>query len=550
MVVVLKVNGVSSHVYMPGASDLNDTEKGRVAPFFSNVDKDIFVLVNLPEVIKGTLFSRYSRSDKSARRLLLDEFLQNKDISDLIGGSSNPSSALNVGRAEDFYQRILVGYGDDSVAELAGAHIACENVSSLAADYLTDSRIGISPLEKSARYVLFDKKADGKYLWYAEPKIMGSKYGERYAALMDSLFSTYSEWLPVVMQYIRDVSPKSTDTSERAYESATRAKACDVLKNILPASRLTNVGIFGNGRALEYLLSKLHSSGLAEVRSIADEMHVELAKVIPAFVKRAEANPYLLSVNKSILEFAAKIKPDYSSRETYVRLADYDKNAEQKVIASMLYPHASIGMAALIDKASNMDAEERQAIVDAYLAGRRHRRDRPGRALEHSFYTFEICANYGMFRDLHRHRIMTQEHQRLTAHLGFDTPVELMEMGLSEDFKNLLSEAKSLFSEMEPEMPYEAQYCVPRAFRMRWYMKLNLREIYHLTELRSSKQGHPDYRKLAQEMKRLVAEVHPSLTGNMFVDMNDYALPRLESEKRIDYKLSLLEKKENREANK
>ena len=145
---------------------------------------------------------------------------------------------------------------------------------------------------------------------------------------------------------------------------------------------------------------------------------------------------------------------------------------------------------------------------------------------------------------------MTQEHQRLTAHLGFDTPVELMEMGLSEDFKNLMNEAKSLFSEMEPEMPYEAQYCVPRAFRMRWYMKLNLREIYHLTELRSSKQGHPDYRKLAQEMKRLVAEVHPSLTGNMFVDMNDYALPRLESEKRIDYKLSLLEKKENGEVNK
>jgi thymidylate synthase ThyX len=525
----------------------SDNDRAVIAPFFSNTDRNVFALVNLPEVIMGALFSRYSRSDKSARRLLLDEFIQNKDVLEVIEGNkprAGAGSSVAVNKAEEFYQRVLVGYGDDSVAELAGAHIACENISSLAGDMLTDSRIGISPLEKSARYVLFDKKVGGKYLWYREPKIMESRYEKAYSDAMDSLFDHYAEWMPGVSGYIREAEPKQADTTDRAYNSAVRAKACDLLKNVFTSSRLTNVGLFGNGRAFEYLLNKLYSSGLGEGQQLAAAIHEELAKVIPAFVKRAQRSEYLVGTGDAMFSFAKGNALDAYAQHTegYVKLVDYDKEGEDRILAMMLYRYANAPAEKLKDIVSAMPLEKKKELVAAYLSRRKNRRDKPGRALENAFYTFEMCANYGIFRDLHRHRVLTLERQLLTTDLGFDTPAELSDIGIEKDYKKLMEETAEVYKKIAAEMPLEAQYAVPRAYRLRWYMKLNLREVHHLTELRSTKQGHPDYRKVAQNMKREVEKVHPLLTQYMMVDMNDYALPRLDSEKRIDMKLAQLDK--------
>ena len=258
---------------VPVIDTFSESEQKVLAPYFTNMDKNVFVLVNLPEVIKGTLFSRYSRSDKSIRRILLDEFITNKDIFTIKEGEMpGTPSILAKEKAEAFYERVLVGYGDDSVAELAGAHIACEAVSSLVGDILTDSRIGISPLEKSARYVLFDKKVNGEYLWYKEPKIMESKHADLYANYMNKIFDCYTKWIPIVMNYVKEVTPRDPTASDRAFESACRAKACDILKNMLPAARLTNLGLYGNGRSFEYLLTKLYSAGLSEATLIAKEI--------------------------------------------------------------------------------------------------------------------------------------------------------------------------------------------------------------------------------------------------------------------------------------
>lgn len=531
---------------MEGGKDLNDNEKQLVKPYFSNVDKNIYVLTNLPEVIMGTLFSRYSRSDKTARRLLLDEFLQNKDISAIIGTSGTPIETLNLKKAEDFYNRVLVGYGDDSVAELAGVHIACENISSLAADILTDSRVGISPLEKSARYVLFDKKIDGKYLWYEEPTIMASKHADVYRETMDLLFDSYVKWLPIVTSYVREVTPKQDDTTQRAYENATRAKACDILKNLLPAGRLTNIGLFGNGRAFEHLLTRLYSYETKEAELIANEMTEELAKVIPSFVKRAEKSPYVTSTRHNMESFFKNLPeiPPENITGSYTKLVEYDKDGENSVLAAMLYSYSSAPFDKLLDTVRGMSPEQKEKLINSYMSGRRHRRDKPGRAYENLFYTFEICSNYGMFRDLHRHRQLSMGREMLTTDLGYDMPKELHDIGLAEEFSNVLNKAKIAHDQIRKDLPFESQYIVPRAYRMRWYMKMNLREVYHITELRSSKQGHPDYRKIAQQMKVLVDKVHPLLTRYSFVDMNEYALPRLESEKRIDQKLAMLDKKE------
>jgi thymidylate synthase ThyX len=467
-------------------------------------------------------------------------------VQDVIEGnySKDPKSAVAINKAEDFYQRVLVGYGDDSVAELAGTHIACENISSFAGDMLTDSRIGISPLEKSARYVLFDKKVKGKYLWYREPKIMESRHEKLYSDMMDSLFNHYAEWLPIAMEHIREAEPKQADATDRAYNSAVRAKACDILKNVFTSARLTNVGLYGNGRAFEYLLNKLYSSGLGEAQQLATTMHEELAKVIPAFVRRAQQSEYLAGTREAMAAAAARNALNAGAEETggYVKLVDYDREGQDRILAMMLYRYTDRPAEELYEVVKKMDIEKKKELAGEYLSRRRNRRDKPGRALENSFYTFEMCANYGVFRDLHRHRVMTMERQMLTTDLGYDTPAELSDIGIEKEYRKLMEQAAETYRKIAEDMPLEAQYAVPRSYRIRWYMKLNLREVHHLTELRSSKQGHPDYRKVAQKMKIEVEKVHPILTQHMFVDMNDYALPRLDSEKRIDQKLAQMDK--------
>ncbi len=526
--------------------NLSEKEKEIIRPYFSSLEKNTFVLTNLPEVIKGTLFSRYSRSDKGARRLLLDEFITNKEIADVIGAGSpinHANASLAINKAEDFYQRVLVGYGDDSVAELAGVHLACENISSLAADMLTDSRIGISPLEKSARYILFDKKVDGKYLWYRSKAILSSRHSQLYEETMELLFSSYSKWLPIVQAHVKSVTPKDPTATDRAYESATRAKACDILKNLLPAGRLTNVGLYGNGRAFEYLLTKLHSSNLTEAQLLAEEIHEELAKVIPAFVKRSKPSEYIMGLREGMESYRQPHAGAGSSGNESIRLVDYDPEGENKILAAMIYPYSHSSLDDLISKISRMSNEEKKKLASDYLSKRRNRRDKPGRALENTYYTFELCANYGIFRDLHRHRQLSQEKQALTTNLGFDTPPELAEIGLEKEFQEVMNKAREAYTTIHADLPTAAQYIVPRGFKMKWYMKMNLREAFHVTELRSSKQGHPDYRKAAQRIRNLILEKHPALAEYMQVDMNEYALPRIESEKRIDRKLEELDKK-------
>lgn len=236
------------------------------------------------------------------------------------------------------------------------------------------------------------------------------------------------------------------------------------------------------------------------------------------------------------------MQPLVTEPNPYLKLVDYEKDGEGNVLAAMAFPHSNVSLDTLKTQISMMSEEMRGKLVDSYLSKRRNRRDKPGRALENLYYTFEMVASYGVFRDIHRHRQLSQEKQRLTTDLGFGTPSELALVNLDREYKELMKRAAEVHKQIAVEMPVEAQYAVPRSFYMRWYMKLNLREVYHFTELRSTKQGHIDYRKIAQSMKTQVEQAHPALVRYMQVDMNDYALPRLESEKKIDKKLDELNK--------
>src|SRR3989344_3380755 len=239
----------------------SEKEKKILSLFFSNTSKSVFVLLNMPEVLKGALFSRYSRSSKSLRELFLDDYLNNQELnlSQKIKAVENFSAVqefLNSGKAKEFYRKWLAMYGDDSIAELGGIHLGIENISIIATKIIEDRRIGLSPLEKSTRYVRFDDKVSGKYRYYRDPRILKSRFGKLYLKTMDNLFETYSKLIAPITNHFRKKYPQTSEVTDKAYEASIRAKACDTLRGLLPLGTLTNMGVFGNGRAFEYLLTK------------------------------------------------------------------------------------------------------------------------------------------------------------------------------------------------------------------------------------------------------------------------------------------------------
>jgi len=516
--------------------EFSASQRTALKPYFTNLDGPVFCLLNMPEVVKGALFSRYSRTEKSLRRVLLDEFLDRVVPPSAVGEGVGAESAVASDRAEEFYERILVGYGDDSVAELAGAHLALERVSTLAAKSLEDSRIGLSPLEKSTRYVRFDRPgADGKALYYRGPELNHPGY----EPAMGELFATYSGLLEPLTETIRGQHPRRTDESERAWKSATRAKALDLLRGLLPAATQTNLGLFGNGRAFEYLITKMSAHELPECRRLAVDMHRELSLVIPTFVRRSLdaghgrlAAARMVRVREELAGLAPAPTP--VPAEVGVRLVEFDPEAEAKVVAAALFPHSDLPLLDLAWRDVNSDR-----VLEALLGGRENRRQRPPRALEHATYTFEIVANFAAYRDLQRHRMLTQDRQLLGTELGYDVPDLIRTHGMEVKFRSAIEGAaraqRSLASSAGREL---AQYAVPLAFRLRWYVRANLREIYHLCELRTAPQGHVDYRSLAQRIFRCVEEVHPRLTVHAdFVDMGPGdELERRTSEMRLDQK--------------
>jgi thymidylate synthase ThyX len=545
-----------------------EEEKKLLNPFFSNINKDVFVLMNLPEAVKGALFSRYSRSTNSLRRTLLKDFIKDTKtgFGEIVGNQVQSGVELGeaIKRAESFYSRILDGYGDDSVAELGGAHLAVENVSNLGAKKLEDCRLS-SPLEKSSRYVFFHQKVNGDYQYYKEPVIMESKFSDQYKELMRLLFGTYERLIDPMMKYAREVMPMESfmffdpqlkkevplkevpeekkKRFEIAYNSSVRALACDVLRYLLPCATLTNVGIYANGRSWEYLTRKCYSDELSEMRELAPKMHHELNHVIPSFVRRAKHDEYIAGTRDKFREMVyVLMDKEIVKGSERVNLVKYDENAEEHVISSMLYENSKLSMQQISSKVKAMSVEERKRIMDAYVGARRTRRDKPYRAMENTYYTFDVLADFGAYRDMHRHRLLTQARQDLSCDHGYEFPEHIVEAGYEKDFKDAMDAAKQLYNEIKKVHRKEAQYVVPFAYKIRWYMAMNLREVFHLVELRSTKQGHASYRRIAQDMYKHVKRVHPNFAEYLkFVDLNEYKLARLDAEVSKEEKRAKLE---------
>ena len=522
--------------------------------FVTNTSSNIFALRNLPEVIKGALFSRYSRSSLGLRALLLKEFILNEDtaFATIVGKypdtETGESQAIAVQKAQSFYDRILDGYGDDSIGELGGAHLAVENISMLGAKAIEDCRLGGSPLEKSTRYVYFDQKINGEYLFYHEPILMTSAYRDLFLDTSVFLFDTYSKLIPPLTAQIEQGFPKDPAISKTAYSAALRAKVLDCLRGLLPASTLTNMGVFGNGRFFEILLQKLHCHNLAEMQEIGKTSYQELSKIIPSFVRRADPTHrhckafalFLESMQREMRQVAGKYAPPLSVQKSAgVRLIACDKQAPIKVAAAMLFSHTQTDLESIEAHCATLSNEEINTILEAACSSRENRRHKSPRALEHASFTFEIVSDFGVYRDLHRHRTLTQERQLLSCDLGYYTPPEIRGAALEETYTQALEKAKIAYDTIAAELPEEAQYIVPMAYNIRWYFHINLRALQWLCELRSQAAGHPSYRLIAQEMAHQVSAAIPAFEKFFkFVDFNGYELGRLDAEIRQEQKVS------------
>ncbi len=527
-------------------------EEAVLRRYVTNLDQPVFALVNLPEVVKGALFARYSRSPKSLRRLFLDEFVGDLDIS----GDATVDATVGLARAEQLYEKVFVEYGDDSVAQLGGVHLACEQASNVLSKVLEWGRL-MAYLEQSTRYIAYNQRLEnGQYRYFRPPEILDSAHGARFVGEMDRVFDTYGALLPRLQAWVAERFPQQAGDSDFVYRQATRAKSLDALRGLLPAASLSNIGIYGTGQSYEQLLLRMRAHPLPEARHYAEMMLFELRKVIPSFLQRVdiperggEWSEYMASTRDRTSRLVSRLWPQLGAldapsgggSEPEVTLLDFDPDGEEKVLVAACFSHLGCSEREAARRVRLLGHEDRVALLEAYVGERRNRRHRPGRAFERTDYRFELVTDYGAFRDLQRHRMLSMEWQRLGISLGYDMPELVADAGLAEHYDEAIDRAEELYRSLVPDFPEQASYVVALAHRIRYVMQFNAREAMHLIELRSGAQGHPSYRRVAQQMHRAVAEVagHRALAEAMtFADHGATDLERLESERRAERRRS------------
>lgn len=517
--------------------DLTTAELARLAPHVTHPTRPVFGLVNLPETVKGALFARYSRYPGTIRRLFLDEFAGSLDA-----GKDAPAWDGSEGaRAAELYDRIFLGFGDDSIAQLGGIHVAAEWCSNVLTKLLQRPRIG-AYLEQSTRYIAYDKPitaADGTtgYRYYGDPTLEPG-----YRAAMDELFRIYADLLPRVTAWCGERYPAPEGTPPAAHDRAIRAKALDLLRGLLPASTLSHVGIYASGQTYEQLILHLLAHPLPEARQYGRWILDAVQAVTPSFVSRVERPDrggrwveYLQEREQAADRWAARLGLDQATAgaraaegaHSAVRLVHVDGD-EDDLLAGLLFEATAVGEGEARRAVAGLSTADRGALLADLVGLRENRRHRPGRGLERLRYRFEITSDYGAFRDLQRHRMLTIQWQTLTPELGAEVPDEVEQAGGGDDYRRALERSAQAWSVLnDAGRPKEAAYAVCLGYRIRYSMDLNARAAMQLIELRSGREGHPSYRAVAHEMHRLIGEVHPTVAAAMrHVDTT--AEPRLE----------------------
>lgn len=502
----------------------------------TDIDGNVYAFTNyLASPTVAAAMARLSRRGDDMRITLLDEF------------------AAKQGGDGDLLKRIITAYGDDSVQQLAGIHLVVENASNLLTKKLEWGRLA-AYLEQSTRYIYFDQKDKNGHYRYYTPKNLNNKTKQQYQKSMDQIFSIYSSLVHSLTEYVTINSSVAVDQRDNAFKAAVRAQACDAIRSLLPVATTSTVGIYASGQAIESLIMHLLSDDLKEAQETGQAILKEARKVIPMFLERADkperggaltayqANTYRAMQHLTNQLLNSNLPPETNES---VNLVDVWPRNELDLVADMLYEHSNLPLKTLRQQVEEWSYEQKAEVVRTYVGERLNRRHRPGRALEKAQYSWDLICDYGIFRDLQRHRMVNDlAWQKLTPRYGYDTPKLVEEAGLSDQFQQCFDLSLDLFSKLQAAgYPEEAQYATLLGHRMRWKLSYNAREAFHLHELRTTPQGHPGYRKLVKEMHDKVAAVHPILASYMtFVNKDeDPGLTRLAAERYSQFKLAQLD---------
>lgn len=485
-----------------------------------------------PTMIAAAM-ARLSRRADDMRITILDEF------------------AGAAGKDEKLLQRVITAYGDDSVQQLVGLHFVVENASNLLTKKLEWGRLA-AYLEQSTRYIYFDQKSQDEKYKYHVPEYLEDSIKATYVRDMDAIFDKYSTMVRSLTEYVQQNS--STPESERdiAWKGATRATACDAIRPVLPVATQATVGIYASGQALESLIMHLLSDPLREANQAGQDILTQARKILPTFLERADKPDrggatvaYRANTANAVKQLADDYLPGlYGQHQEAVRLSDVWPRNELDLVPDMLYDHSNLSLDEIRKSVNNWDYNKKASVLQAYMGERLNRRHKPGRALEKAHYSWDLVCDYGIFRDLQRHRMVDDlEWQQLTPRYGFDVPKLVEEAGLTDMFEECFDISLSLHSKLQAAgYSLEAQYATLLGHRMRWKITYNAREAFHFHELRTSPQGHPGYRKLVLEMHQKLAEVHPLMAEAMkFVNQGeDPELSRLAAERYTQFKLQQL----------
>lgn len=552
-----------------------ETDRYYLAPFFTNLDKPVYVpLIFAPELV-GALCSRTSRAVQDLRHIYLNEYLYPfvNPVRDEKETEEQFQEKLRFGqdfkefieflhkhpildlfshpRARTFYVKWLAQYGDDSIAQMAGSHIVFSGISQVAIKHFEDQRIGLAPIEKSTRYVNYSQKVNGKYLYYTDPTFKNFGLEQEYRQAMDGLFDTYTELLPKLNEWLQKKFPEEKP-------GVVEKKAFDSLRGLLPTSSLSQVAFFGNGQAFEHMISRSMKHSLGEIRWLAEGAYEELSKITPSFLRRIkddekkemveEYQRYLAERGKRVQSFV-KPKSEQGSPVLFdadpeVNLIEYDPDGELKVIAGMLYgaPNSHRSWEETLRDVRRMGEEDKKKVIEQYLAGRTQRWQKVGRAFENAYARFEILTNIGAWRDIHRHRMLSQQRQNFSCFHGYDVPPEIIESGVEKQFRSAINKVEDVFAKVVKHDPDLAQYAVTLAHRLRFMQWENLRQSFWQIELRTIPEGHPDYRHLCQKKFLLLEKVYPLIAPHMRANMGEYDFARRGQEERIQKKLEQLTK--------
>ncbi len=517
---------------------LTDQEESFIKPFFTNLDRSVFAVTFLPPEVIGALCARTSRAKEDLRVIFLNEFIKpflaeqteyGKSLNALIEFLQKYPLELIFSnpKGREFYIKWLAQFGDDSIAQMAGTHLIYSNISQLAIKHIEDMRLGIAPIEKSTRYVDYSAKINGQYLYYTDPTLEKLGLAEEYKEVMDNLFKTYTLINTKTYEYYKGKYPEEK-------EAVLKAKAFDVARKILPVATLSQLSLFGNGQAFEYLVSRSLDNKLGEVRWAGQMALEELNKIIPAFLRRIESSDskeyrtYLSERGERVKKALSKVKwhKEEIKNEAPVKLLECDPDGEDKIITSLLYPELKEPYGHIFQKVKKMSDEDKGKILEEVLKDRKCRFYKIPRAFENTYLRFEVTMNIGAWRDLHRHRIHTQFREKFNIYNGFDTPPELLGIGLEKEYRDAILKAEGLYRKVAKSDEDIVQYCATLAHKLRFIQYQNLRSFFWEAELRTIPQGHPDYRKIEQEKIKLIQKIYPLISKYLLVDMGEYDFAR------------------------